>query len=372
MYTNHYLQKMIANSQRMKMSKSINPVIDFALGLTKTAQNECITVSPLSALLCLAMLIRGSTGTTKKEFDDVFGDSDKVYEKLITSMHSSDKQILITNSIYINSKYELSRDYQQTINHLGNVYSLDVSNTVSAARKINETITRDTNGLIQNMIQPESINAATLMLLINTVYLKLAWEVPFFKSETIENTSFAGTKTRSVDMMIKRKKYFRYFEDDVCQVVEMNCQDSTLCMGFVLPQNKKKHPLAVLNSTKFTDIWSNMQTRKLQQLQIPKFSIDNQCQLKYRLKTLGLNSLFVRAELDKMFENSADIFVSSVIQKVVLQIDETGVEMAACTVSYAEIQSGGREYEFIANRQFAYYIRDTKTQDDIYCIGVFD
>ena len=96
---------------------------------------------------------------------------------------------------------------------------------------------------------------------------------------------------------------------------------------------------------------------------IPKFKMEADLNLKPPLEKMGVKEVFKRgaADLTGLTKNSAgDLYVSDVIQKCVIKVNEEGSEAAAATAVVMTLDrvgfAGGRTRVFNANKPFLYFI----------------
>ena len=93
---------------------------------------------------------------------------------------------------------------------------------------------------------------------------------------------------------------------------------------------------------------------------IPKFKMEANLDLKPPLEKVGVKEVFKRgaADLTGLTKNSSgELYVSDVIQKCVIKVNEEGSEASAATaVAVMKFRSGGRTRVFNANKPFLYFI----------------
>lgn len=97
------------------------------------------------------------------------------------------------------------------------------------------------------------------------------------------------------------------------------------------------------------------------ELSLPKFTINSDLSLNTVLETMGINDLFLpeKANLSKM--SHEPIFVSNVIHKAVIEVNEVGTEAAAVTAGTVAFKQ--HPSAFNCNRPFGFLIveRQSKT-----------
>ena len=94
----------------------------------------------------------------------------------------------------------------------------------------------------------------------------------------------------------------------------------------------------------------------------PKFKIKSETSLKAILKDLGMRKMFTnQAELDPV--SDSHLKVSDAIQKVYLEVDESGTEADAGSWKLQVHKSGMFDQDdFVANHPFMFVVRDLKTR----------
>ena len=109
------------------------------------------------------------------------------------------------------------------------------------------------------------------------------------------------------------------------------------------------------------------------EIHLPKFSIESKFELNEQMKKLGIKSAFDPSNAD--FYNitpHGGLYVSEVIQKAFIKVDEEGTEAAATT---AVIMVRGIDIKFIpektmvVDRPFLFMIKHKKLEKEILFIG---
>jgi serpin B len=97
------------------------------------------------------------------------------------------------------------------------------------------------------------------------------------------------------------------------------------------------------------------------QLRLPKFTFESQFSLPDQLSAMGMPSAFdpTLADFSGMTGNR-DLFISDVIHKAFVAVDEKGTEAAAATVAIMELaMAPASNISLIVDRPFIFLIRDT-------------
>lgn len=110
--------------------------------------------------------------------------------------------------------------------------------------------------------------------------------------------------------------------------------------------------------------WKNSFETRPGSVRLPKFQLDYEILLNDVLKGLGMYKAFgEEAELGKLVvEDENRLFLSKVLQKTYLSVDEKGTEAAAVTSIAVDTESSplGEPFEITVDKPFFITIRDTE------------
>jgi serpin B len=170
------------------------------------------------------------------------------------------------------------------------------------------------------------------MVLINAIYFKGAWEQPFDKNKTQLDNFFNFNKQIKKVSFMKSSKKFDYFEDDNIQSISLNYTKDNLKALIILPKKKKDINNYIKNFTseKYHMIINNLVNKKVI-LSLPKFEINFSAELAQIFQSLGMNEPFSKSADFSVMKKEKDIFISRIIHKTFIKVDEKGTEAAATT-----------------------------------------
>ncbi|MBQ7668087.1 MAG: S-layer homology domain-containing protein [Clostridia bacterium] len=344
-------------------NKSTYSDFDFLKYLPK---DKNYMASPFSIKMAMMMLANGSSGTTKNEILNAFGISDidsyNEYAKNTIESYNNDADVKlnVANSIWINKDIvgvlaEFNESYKELIesNFDGTANTVGNSNAVS---KINSWCSEKTNGKINKIINSSDFASA----LVNAIYFKGSWAEQFNKSAT-QKDKFMTIKNKEVEKDFMHKTdHYGYYEDETMQLVSVPYKGYKTSMYIVLPKVDE-------SDLSFENAINNMKNRRVA-LSIPKFKIEYEKSLVDVLKEMGVKRAFdpSGAEIrDTMFINVLNnIYVSDVIHKTYIDVDEEGTEAAAVTAIIMKATAAynpEEPIEFTADRPFIYFIRDNES-----------
>jgi serpin B len=345
--------------------------------------------SPYSISSALAMTYAGAKGETANQMQKAMRwtqpTSEKfhaTFGKLQAEIDKSNSKKLITkvaNRIWVAQHVKLVPNFvQQNKTYYGaGIEKTNFGDTQKASALINKWVESQTNNLIKDLLKPENLVDAQLVL-VNAIYFYGEWLLAFDEkqSQDMNFTTSAGETVQTKFMIMRNwskktaDKTFKYTEDDNVQVLELPYEDNKSSMVVVLP--KPNYSLAELIKDldqKKMQLW---QTRlnNLQyplNLYLPKWKITEQFSVKAPLMKMGMNVPFMDvADFTNMLEIGG-VKIGDVIHKAFVEVSEKGTEAAAATavIMTPTITSVEprvvQEINFVANRPFLYYIKDNAT-----------
>ena len=334
-------------------------------------KGENIFISPLSMLLALAMTYNGALGETGLAMGEALEFSGLDLQELNSGFRDltiaienadSDIDMSIANSIWLRDGFKPEEDFVERNKkyYSSEVEELDFS-APDAVATINGWISDATRGKIEKMLS--EIPADVIMYLINAIYFKGNWTHEFDESLTVdEDFNLLDGSSKKVSMMVQRRD-FMYFEGDNFSSARLPYGQDKMAMYIILPDAGIGVD-AVIESldgdrwNKITGSFSEIEVN----IHMPRFKMEYGIKLlNTALSTLGMGVAF-SPEAD--FSGIApDIFISRVLHKAVIEVNEKGSEAAAATV-VEMVESAMPEVktaEFIVDRPFFFVISDDRS-----------
>lgn len=369
--------------------------------IVREAPDENVFISPTSIAVALGMTYNGARGETREEMSRTLdlgdfgwkppttvGGSDtgnathktlymeytapeelnEGYRALLgrLSATSPDMTLSIANSIWYRSGFEVHQDFL-SINakyFASEVTSLDFSDPGSV-NIINDWVKRKTNAKIPTIIQPP-IDPAMMIYLINAVYFKGMWLAPFDKSKTHDaEFNLPSGQTISCHMM-KRKGKFHYTETKLVQVVSLPYGKSPYAMMVILPKEGVTVDSLIRLAQRWRRFeWNTPAGSREGTLYLPKFRMSWKSTLNDALQALGIRKAFApwQADLSGIGGAPGDLFISEVLHKTFVDVNEEGTEAAAATsVGVALAAMPSPEFSMRVDRPFLCLIRHSSTR----------
>ena len=264
------------------------------------------------------------------------------------------------------SKY--NKDYKNALtgyyNALFEGYDFAKDNK-KALSAINSWASKQTEGMINPLLDELDPYSATLLM--NAIYFKGSWADKFDSSFTRKEdfTKGDGAKTK-VDMMNQTSNVSYYFDKN-CSAISKTYGNGAFKMTFILPdEGITTAELAKgLDRTALERIIKRKGSEEVI-IKIPKFETSFTIELNDMLKSLGMVDAFnpTKADFSSM-SSHLSLYISRVLQKARIKVEEKGTEAAAVTVIdmklTSAIPSPGEPLTFYATRPFLYTISEIST-----------
>lgn len=326
-------------------------------------------VSPLSLHIALGMLLNGTDTKTKEEIQKslrVSSDlavTNGIYKDLMEGLPNADPKVTntIANSVWYRNTFSVEKSFLDVLKASFNAqtYAEDFTNTATVG-KINNWASDNTNGKIKKVI--EQIEPSHVMFLMNALYFKGDWKIPF-KVENTRDENFAGTTgTKSVKMMSMQEKV-KYAKRSNYQALELAYGGGNYVMTIILPEGKTS--VGEIINTMSASEWKSLNTTLAEQkviVGLPKFTVEYETNLNSVLSKMGMPTMFTDlADLSKISPPAGKLKVGFVKQNTFVAVDEKGTEAAAVTTIGVELTSMPILPEFICNRPFAFFISEKQS-----------
>ncbi len=337
--------------------------------LTKDEKNDL--VSPLSAIICLAMIANGADGNTKAQTEAALGiDVDSLNKALYTytsSLYSSGEcRINIADSIWFrdDGTLNVNEDFLQTNADWfdAQVFASPFDN--STVNDINHWCDKHTDGMIKKMI--DKIDDDTLMYLINALSFDAKWEKQYESDQVVERkfNNYDGT-SKKIEMLTSSESC--YISSDGVIGFAKNYKGNAYSFVALLPDEGADiyDYIDSLDGSLWLDLWNGKQSCAVD-VTMPEFTYDTEMNMNDLLKNMGMTDMFdsALADFSKIGKSAlGNIFCSEVCQKTFIQVDRNGTKAAAITWGAMKPESDEpiSKNIVILDRPFVYAIVDNAT-----------
>ena len=173
-------------------------------------------------------------------------------------------------------------------------------------------------------------------------------------------------------MYMKADFYYGENAELKCQAIELPYAGGNISMFVLLPDQESTQLSEVqqkLTSNDLVDIKEKFHmTSEEVNLWLPRFNLDEKLSLADMLAGMGMKDLFIQgvADLSGM-DGSKELYVSKVLHRAVVEVNEEGTEAAAATAVVMMLCSMiEKEINFRANHPFLFFIQDKATRSILF------
>lgn len=345
--------------------------------------------SPYSISTALAMTYAGARGNTEAQMADVLHfvlTQESLHPAFSTSMQDfkadSEKsgfEFSIANALWGQEGYKFHQafiDITKSYYEAGFKEVDFVKNTESTRQTINKWVEEKTKDKIKELIKPDILTELTRLVLTNAIYFKGRWMSQFEKNNTTPKQFELMTGEKVEVPMMSQTKEFGYFENEIAQVLEMPYEGNRLSMVIFLPREKKGiRELEDLFKVENIKDWL-LELRKQEVItSLPRFKMTSEFFLNEALQFLGMTDAFDRklANFSGMTPDPVGLYISKVIHKAFVDVNEEGTEAAAATAVVMTLRGLPEPKPvFRADRPFIFIIRDMRSGSILFVGRVMD
>lgn len=319
---------------------------DLGAGLMQYAaaqEAENPVLSPLSAYLCLAMLMPGANENTKAEFEKILGaDWDYVSALAADIAAQLEKtggstKLDLANSIWTDDdKAVIEEEWLKTVKaYFGpDIYSADLPSD-GALKAINKWVNDKTNGMIPKL-HDDNYDKDTIMVLLNALYMKADWAHKFEGNYTNDREfTKADGSAVTVPFMNMYEAYESYIKTEDAEGIMLPYDDGRLAFIALKPGSGDARGYASsLTGAKLKELIAAAKADTFVTVNMPKFDTEYSVYLTDALKAMGMTDAFDPdlADLSGAGRGvDGPLYISYVFQRVKVDVDEEGTEAAAVT-----------------------------------------
>ena len=352
-----------------------------------------LVLSPYSVAVALGMALSGAGGTTAREMRDVLGADDRYPAGLnALTAHveglaatekradgsSADIALAAANQLFGQAGVGWETPFLDLLaeQYGAGLRTVDFENATEDARLlINDWVAGRTHDRIEDLIPAGVLDVLTRLVIVNAIYLKAPWEVPFTKELTTKAPfHLADGGTVDVDLMRGEASRGRRAHGDGWQTATIPYAGGRLAMTVVLPDEGRLADVETLVAGgALPGMLAEGRTTGLA-VSLPRWTARTAASLKEALGGLGMRAAFdpERADFRPMTEDDLDLYVSAVLHQGFIAVDEDGTEAAAATAVVIRETSAMLAEPFVVDRPFLYVIHDVEHGTPLFLGRVVD
>lgn len=363
---------------------------DFAFRLLNESRSEyegdALLVSPLSAMLALAMTANGAEGETLAQMEKVLGGmyiedlNEQLFNYTSSLTSSENAKFNLANAVWVtsNPSFSINRNFVKCIENTfdADIIAADLPQSIDA---INNWASEETFGMIKEILNKDSFDPQTVMVLLNALAFDAIWAQQPSDSACFEGT-FAGIDNSAQKVTYMRADANAYIEGKREIGIVKNYKGGNYAFVALLPNENIPiyDYVSSLGGETFLDLYDDRITASLStevSAKIPHFKFDCNISLTKVLKKMGMTDAFngSLADFDGLGQDSRGrLYISDALQKTHIDLDNSGTRAAAVTAIVISPECAPSQYYYVnLDRPFVYAIIDTQTGLPIF-LGVCD
>lgn len=369
----------LSDSDAVEVARSVNAFgFDLHAALMAAEEGNVVT-SPLSVATLLAMVAVGADGETARQMaevlhlDDVRDDR---FAALLRAVSDTDDVVLsVANALWANEGTPFEEDYLAFVRDVFGATAKEAPLAEQAtADEIYAWVVEHTEGLIEELAGDLGLpDPSAVLVLVNAVYFLGEWSVQFNPTLTSDQSFTLGDGSQvAVPTMYRPSgpnEPVLVARRDGYEVLRLPYgDDERFAMDVFLPS--PEHDTTWLVDRLDADEWG-MATDALEEapldVRLPSFELEWDAKLNETLKALGMDlPLSPAADFSRM--SPGDPFLSKVVHKTYIRVDEKGTEAAAVTGGAMAMSA---PLSFTVDRPFLFTVSDTLT-DTVLFLGTVE
>lgn len=373
-------------------------VCDFSAKLLKSSVSEKDNafVSPLSVMMALSMTANGANGATLSEMETALGAKREVLNAYFKdyiarsegfsepqSSYFDDEQQYVNGGMeFADSVWYNNNGAQEKLNPLFVSDVLHYYNSEVFAAPFNQSTCDSMNAWVKekthDMIPKltDAIDPDALMYLINTIAFEGNWTEPYSQYDVAPAT-FTADDGSTYDIDLMRSEEDIYLRDgNYADGFMKKYRGGRYAFAAFLPKEGTtlKSYVSLLTGERLRKALSPDHSYDYVRAYLPKFSVNYTDSLKNNLQAMGMPTAFTGyADFFRMVDPAAKSspFISDVLHKTVIDLDESGTKAAAVTavIMAGTAAPGEHQPTYITirlDRPFVYMIVDTETGTPVF------
>jgi serpin B len=339
--------------------------------LAREDAGKNLFISPASISIALALVYNGASGRTQAALAQALELQGMSLDEInrgsaapIQSLRSVDPHVrlAIANALWAAADIPFKAAF---IHRLQDAYDAQVADVdfsdPATLPLINNWVKERTEGKIDSILS--RLDPLALLVLVNAIYFKGTWSRPFDKENTRDGPFTLLDGSRKTLPMMSQAGSYRTFRGEGFRAVRLPYGEKRMAMYIFLPDRDSS--LREFQKGLTADNWNRWMSRFRQMegsIVLPRFKLEYEKELSQTLVALGMGIAF-GSEADFSAISHTPSYISKVIHKTFVEVNEEGTEAAAATaVLMAKAMMMPQEtFRMVVDRPFFCAVQDDVT-----------
>ncbi|KAM7176602.1 serpin B5 [Macrochelys suwanniensis] len=303
---------------------------------------------------------------------DLVGGIHKEFQTLLSQLKNLNKSYVLSlaNSLFAQKGYNFHQQYLECTKELygAMLQTVDFGSATEAARQtINSWVESKTQGKIRELFVPGVIDSTAVLVLVNAIYFKANWEYKFEEKHTMPRVfRINQNESKSVQMMYQKDRFkIAHIQEMNAQILMLPYAGKSLNMIILLPDDITglEQVERAMTYEKLTH-WTSLESMREREVEVylPRFKLEDTFELNLPLKEMGMIDVFKQSKADLSgMAPSRQLFLSKVVHKAYVEVNEEGTLAAAATGSVVVNRSYPSGALFMADHPFLFFIQHNPT-----------
>ncbi len=333
-----------------------------------------VFISPFSVHMAMTMVYNGANADTMKVMKAALGfeelkldDVNKTAKELAADIQDAGKGVAlqVANSVWLKKGVEIRQDFIKRLEEFFAAVAEEVDfKDKKSLDKINDWTSKNTKGKIKRIL--DKLEPEGVLYLLNATWFKGDWANKFDKKLTTKRTfTLADGKTVEVPMM-SQSGHFDYLDGENFKAVSIPYANKRFSMLLFLPESKTT--LADFLGTLTAENWAAWNEQfgwREGTVILPTFKGEYDIDLTRILQLMGMEEPFDENKADFSKITKVKVFISLVLHKTFIEVDEEGTEAAAVTAVGVRATGAApkpvKKFTLVFDKPYFYAIRDRNT-----------
>jgi serpin B len=357
-----------------------NTAFAFDLYQAVRSQEGNLIYSPYSVSLALAMTYAGARGSTEQQMADTFHftlPQERLHpafnalaldltrrgemEPELEGQEAQHFELNVANAIWGQDGLAFHESFLKVLaaNYGAGLRLLDFVSQPEAARQvINDWVAEETEDRIKDIVPPGAITPETRLVLANAIYFNASWLYSFDEGSTHDEVFHLPDGSEVSVPMMAQEESFDYTRGEGYQAISLPYYGGDTAMIAIMPDEGRFETFeASLDAATFNAIVGSL-SRQDVILTMPLFEYETDLDLSQTLAEMGMPDAFSPTAADLSGMSNVPLFISAVLHKAFVRVDEIGAEAAAATVVEMEEEATEEPVVLTLDRPFIFVIYD--------------